>query len=239
MKLVFTPDWFLGMDVSIEFVSFLVLLTFFILSMRSYKMHRNKSALYLGIGFFLISLAEFANIFTKLVLYYDVLFSKQIGEIIVTYKVLKSVDVLYQLGFFFHRVLTLSGLYLIYTTALQKFEEKSALLVFFLFVMISIASGEAFYYFFHITALILLVYIIARYNQIYQKNKSENTKVLLIAFSLLTASQALYILSKLVICGVVAQILQLVSYLILLILVIRILGISKATPHIKNGAKKK
>ena len=72
VKIVFTPDWFLGKDVLIDFFSFLVLFTFFILAVKTYKLNKNRRFLYLGWGFGLIGLAQLAAVITKLVLYYDI-----------------------------------------------------------------------------------------------------------------------------------------------------------------------
>ncbi|MBU4086464.1 MAG: hypothetical protein KKB21_02700, partial [Nanoarchaeota archaeon] len=91
------------------------------------------------------------------------------------------------------------------------------------FILISSFFGNTFYYIFHLTALVFLVMIISSYLEVYKKNKSKNTKVLIAAFSLLALSQVIFILSTLKVCYAIAQIAQLVSYIILLFLMIRIL----------------
>jgi len=222
MKIVFTPDWFLGSDVCIEIFSFAILLLFFILSYRSYRMSKNKNSLYLGIGFLLIAVAELSTTITKLVLYYDVLFAQQIGQVVVTYKFLKSVDIFYYIGFFLHKLFTLAGLYVIYRIPLKKKYSNDIILA-LCFIIISALFGTTFYYLFHFTALLLLVFIIKNYYDIYKKNKLYNTQILIIAFSMLALSQILFILSGVGFLYVVGQIVQLVSYLILLFLIIRII----------------
>jgi hypothetical protein len=72
--------------------------------------------------------------------------------------------------------------------------------------------------------------IVSNYYEIYKKNKFTNTKVLIGAFSLLALSQMIFILSKVDILFVLASAIELVSYVILLLLVIKIL---------KYGEKKK
>jgi len=222
MKILFTPDWFLESDVIIDGFSFLVLLAFFILSYKNYKTSKNKNSLYLGLGFLLIAVAEFAMIITKMVLYYDTSFTQSIGKMVVTYHVVSSVDIFYYIGFFFHKFLTLWGLYVIYRIPQKKNIGSDAILAVY-FILISAFFGNTFYYIFHLTALVFLVMIISSYLEVYRKNKSENTRVLLAAFSLLAFSQIIFVLSNLTICYAIAQILQLVSYIILLFLIIRIL----------------
>jgi len=222
MKILFTPDWFLESDVIIDGFSFLVLLAFFILSYKNYKASKNKNSLYLGLGFLLIAVAEFAMILTKIVLYYDTSFTQSIGQMIVTYHVVNSVDIFYYIGFFFNKFLTLWGLYIIYRIPQKKNIGGDAILAVY-FILISALFGSTFYYVFHLTALVFLMMIISSYLEVYRKNKSENTKVLLVAFSLLALSQMIFVMSSLKVCYAIAQIIQLVSYLILLFLMIRIL----------------
>jgi hypothetical protein len=228
MKIVFAPDWFLGSDVTIEFVSFFVLLAFFVVSYRNYKLNKNKNSLYLGFGFLLIALAELATVFTKFVLYYDTTFTRAMGQMIISYKVVNSVDIFYNLGFFWHRLLTLIGFYVIYRLG---FKKKSSIggdiLIAMMFIIISSWLGSEFYYLFHLTALILLCLIVKNYYELYIKNKSESTKILIISFSLLALSQLIFILSKLKTFYAIAQLIQLISYLILLFLIIRILRAKK------------
>lgn len=147
MKLVFTPDWFAGFDVSIEIFSFIILSLFFYFSIKSYKATKNKKALYLGIGFFLIALAEIASILTKLILFYDTTFTRQIGEIVITYQITKSVDIFYKIGFFLHKLLTLFGLYIIYRFPLKKVSTKDLLLTGSFIIVSAILSQFFFSYF--------------------------------------------------------------------------------------------
>lgn len=226
MKIVLTPDWFLGSDVLIEGFSFIVLLAFFILSYKNYKLSKNKNCLYLGIGFLLVAIAEAATILTKFILYYDTTFTQQIGMMIVTSHVVQSVDLLYYVGFFFHKLLTLLGLYLIYRILQEKKTGIDLLLALYIIFVSSIFSA-GFYYLFHLTALLLLSLIINNYYQLYRKNKSENTLILILAFFMLALSQLIFVLSILSSLYVFGQVIQLVSYLILLILIIRILRTEK------------
>ncbi len=222
MKIVFTPDWFLTPDVLIEIFSFIILLLFFYFSVKSYRLSKNKNSLYLGTGFLLIALAELATTLTKVVLYYDTTFTQQVGQMVITYKVVNSVDILYYIGFFFHKLLTLLGLYIIYRLPLEK-KSFGDILIGICFILISVIFSQSFYYLFHLTALVLLILIINNYCKIYDKNKAENTKILIIALSMLALSHVIFILSKLNILYVIGQIIQLVSYIILLILIIKIL----------------
>lgn len=233
MELVFTPDWFKSFDVLIGGFSFLVLVAFFILAYRTYKLRNNKNSLYLGIGFLLIALAEIATILTKAVIFYDTSFTQQIGNAIIVYHVLRSVDTLYYAGFFFHKLLTLLGLYLIYRIPLKRKAGTDAILI-VMFLIISAVFGTLFYFVFHIVAIVLLSMIVHNYYKVHVKNSLVNTLVLLIAFSILLASHVILMLSNLTLFYVLGQGLELASYVIMLYLMIRILK-----PDKKNGRKEK
>jgi hypothetical protein len=229
MRFVFTPDWFLGKDVLIEGFSFIVLLIFSILAIKNYKLNRNRSFLYLGAGFGLIALAQLAAVVTKLVLYYDVGPSQAIGQAIVTSQLLSSVDIFYYAGFFFHRFFTLAGLYIIYRLPREK-ESIIDYVVVLYFVLISLLLGKEIYYIYHLTALFILILIVGNYYEVYNKNKFLNTKILMLAFGMLALSQLIFSLSRLELLYVVGNVIELMSYAILLGLIIRIL---------KYGKKKK
>jgi hypothetical protein len=229
VKIVPTPDWFLGKDIIIEFFSLLVLVIFTVLAYRHYRLSRNRNVLYLGSGFGLIALAQLATILTKLVLYYDIGPSQAIGQAIVSSQIVNSIDLFYYAGFFFHRLLTLVGLYIIYRLPrTQKSIGDYALVVYFI-VISSILSRE-FYYLFHLTAFFLLIMIVENYYRVYQENKFYNTKILMLAFGLLAVSQFLFILSGYEALFVSANLIEAISYTIFLAIIIRIL---------KHGKKKK
>lgn len=236
MKIVFTPDWFLASDVLIEIFSFVILFLFFYFSVKSYKLSKKKNSLYLGIGFLLIAIAELATIFTKLVLYYDTTFTHQIGRAIITYQIVKSVDIFYYIGFFFHKFLTLLGLYILYRLPLKKKKSRDVFIALYIIIIASLFS-QSVYYLFHLTAFGLLVLIINNYYQIYKKNKSKNTKMLIIAFCLLAFSQILFLISQVGVLYAAAQVIQLVSYLTLLVLIIRILDYGKKKKSYRDNIR--
>ncbi len=240
MKIVFTPDWFLNSDVLIGVVSFIVLFLFFLFAIKSYNLNKKKSILYLGIGFLLIALGELSAVLTKLVLYYNTEITQEIGRVIMNSQIINSVDIFYYVGFFFNRFLTLLGLYLIYMIPSSKKKSIDFFFKAYLIFIVALLSNSL-YYFYNLTALILLILIINNYYCVYKKEKIANTKILIVAFSLLAISHAIFLLSKLNYIYVTAQSIQLVSYIILFVLIIRILKNGKKTKqdgynarHVKN-----
>ncbi len=237
MKIVFAPDWFLNFDVLIESFGFIILCLFFLFAVRSYKLSGKKSVLYLGFGFLSIAIAELSTIFTKLVLYYDLGVTSEIGQAIITQGVVSSVDIFYYAGFFAHRFLVLLGLYLIYKlpTGRKKSDPADLALTLYLILMTAILS-HSLYYLYHLTAFIILVLIIRDYVRIYRESKSKNTLILVTAFSLLAISQVIFMFSLVGLVYVTAKILQVASYIILLVLIIRITQNGKKEKQNRNHA---
>ena len=222
VKIVFTPDWFLGKDIIIEFFSLMVLAILSILAIKSYKLKKNRGLFDLGIGFGLIAIARLASIFTKLVLYYDSKPVQALGRAIITSQVVSSVDIFYYAGFFFYSFFTLMGLFTIYKIPQKKFHIEDYILVTYFVLILSLFNKE-FFYLFHLTAFLLLTLIVVNYFKVYKDNRFMNTRILIIAFSILALSQLIYILSKVGIFFALSNVMELISYTILLFLVIKII----------------
>ncbi|MGA2130264.1 MAG: hypothetical protein ABSG05_01455 [Candidatus Pacearchaeota archaeon] len=222
VKIALTPDWFLGKDLIIDIFSFVVLALFTFFAYKYYKMSKNKGTANLGKGFGFIALAELADIATKLVLFYHVGPSRAIGEALITNNIISSVDIFYYAGFFFFRFFMLLGLYFIYRLPKNQKRSLEDYILMFYFILISAFIGQEFFYIFHITAFLLLVLIIESYIKIYKENKFLNTKILIIGFSILALSQMLFIFSNIALFYAIADVVELISYIIFLGLIIRI-----------------
>lgn len=215
------PNWFLTPDVLINTFSFIVLLIFFVLCIKSYKLNKNKSLLYLGWGFAFIAFAQLALDLTKFALYHITIFTSYIGAEIIKYNIVSSTNTVYNLGITLNKVLTLLGIYIIYRLPQKKKSVTDFFLVLY-FILLSVFISDELYYLFHLTALFLFSLVAYNYKALYKKNKFSNTKILFVSFTLLAISQLLFIFYQIGIVNVFADIIQLISYIILLILIIKI-----------------
>jgi len=222
MKIVLTPEWFLGKDVAIDIFSFVILFIFFLLCLANYKMDKKKNFVYLGGGFLLVALGQLSTILTKLVLYYDTVVTQQIGQVIVTSHILSSVDILYHVGFFLNRFFTLLGLFIIYKM-LDKSKKTSDIIIITYFIILSALIGSEVYYLYHLSVALFLFLIIYKYLKIWENNKNKNTLMLIIAFFILALAHFVLMLSQIGTLFVFGNILELISYIILLFLIIKIL----------------
>ncbi|MEX0932510.1 MAG: hypothetical protein WDZ77_00205 [Candidatus Pacearchaeota archaeon] len=229
MKIVFTPDWFLNNDILIDVISFFILFVFFLFAVKGFKMTNKKSILYLGFGFLLIAVGELSTILTKLVLYYDTSITREIGRAVINSNLVPTVDIFYYAGFFFTKFLTLLGMYVIFKIPhIKKLSSEFLLIIYLLFMVALFSQGIPFIY--DLTALTLLTLIVRNYSIIYRENESRNTLILISVFSLLWISHLIFIFSNIGSLYIIAQSLQLVSYITMLFLIIRIL---------KNGKEEK
>ncbi len=233
MKVLFPPQWFASIDVLIEGVSFFVVLLFSILCIKNYRLNKDKKFLYLGTGFGLITLAQLIVTIAKGVLFYNASFIEAGGEIVIPSSLFNFINVFYSFGFFSYMALILFGLYTIYKIP-NKIFEKEFLLISYFIIVITLFSRDA-THLFHLTALVILLLIIKKYYDVYKKNGDNGTMILLYAFSGLAISNAIFIFAKLMsFVYITASAIMLVSYITLLVLIIRILEYGK-----NNGKKKK
>lgn len=223
------PNWFLTPDFFISAFSFLVLLVFLILCIRNYKLDKkNKIMLYLGIGFSFIALAQLAILTRKFGLYYDTILTTYIGNSIVNYNIINPTNLLYSIGIFLYKSFTLVGLYIISRLPEKKKSIKDIFLITY-FVILSILSSDVVNSLFRITVMGLFALLSYNYYFLYKKNKFSNTLILSASFGVLALSQLLFMMSPINAIVVIADLLELASYITLLILIIRIL---------KHGKKK-
>lgn len=233
MNIILPPEWFINIDLFIEGISFITVLVFSILCIKNYKLNKDKKILYLGGGFGLITIAQLIITITKAILYSNASFIGMGGEIVIPYNLFNFVSVFSTIGFFAYTVLILFGLYVLYKSPKSVFERDSLLISYFI-ILVTIFSKEI-PHLFHITAFIMLLLIVIKYSNVYKKNESKGTLILILAFSGLALSNAIFIFARLMSpIYVTASIIALVSYITLLVLIVRILEYGK-----NNGKKKK
>ena len=222
MDFVSIPQWFRINNVIIDAVSFVVLIIFFFLCFNYYRLTKKKNFLYLGIGFVLISLAQLAEIALKLGVYYDVSFIQQVGQAIVTYHILTSVKTFYIVASFFNKLLTLAGFYIIYRLITKKSSSGEFILAIY-FIVISVVASTTADYLFHLTIVLLLLLIMFGYYETYKRTRVSNTAYLILAFSLLAIAHFIALVTNLATPSIIANLIELASYLILLVLIIKII----------------
>jgi hypothetical protein len=135
---------------------------------------------------------------------------------------------LFHIGFLIHRLLMLFGLYILY--ALYHKQNRSSLVLFSLLLVVNVFYVTNPYYLFHVISFMLLIFISYRYYMNYRENNHQGTRLLAASFGIITLSQVAFVFVEVNnIIYVVAEIIQLIAYMLLFITFVRVL---------KDGKKK-
>ena len=230
IQLVYSPKWFYGKDIVIDVVSILILFLIGIFSIKYYYIDKkNKNYICLAASFFTLATAFLFKILTNITIYYINTETKQIGFVTYSYEAIKSTDILFVSGFLLYRILTILSLYLLYS--IHQKQPKSNIAIIIYLILVSTYFSQSAYYMFHITSLIILALITAHYIEIYKENRLHTSKLLAYSFGLVTTSQILFIFINVnPLFYVIAEVVQLIGYITLLITFILVL---------RHGKKKK
>jgi len=233
-QVIYSPNWFYGKDIIIDFVAVIALALISYFSMRYYRIDKkNKNFVFLSVSFMLLSAAFLSKILTNFTIYYPVIFTKQIGLVTLTYHVFHETNTLFIVGFLLYRLLYLLGLYILYTLYQEEKKMGESLLIIYLIAVSTYFSREA-YFIFHITSLILLALICYRYSYHYKNRPTAFGRSLLSAFIVITISHLLSVFIGIdLFFYAIAEIVQLVGYGLLIWTFIKVLmhGKTKPTRH--------
>ncbi len=222
VQVVFSPKWFWGKDIFIDFIGVFVLVLIAIFATKYYRIKKSKNYIYLALSFYLIALSFFSKILINFTIYYQVLHTQVIGSIEYTQVILKSSEILAVSGLFFYRLFTLLGLFLLYS--IYEKQSKANIILMVYFITISIFFSKEEYYIFYLTTFILFGIISNRYYQNYRKNKEKTSGMLAASLSIITLSQVFFMFVKFrKYFYVVGEIIQLIGYIVLLITFIMVL----------------
>jgi len=227
--LVFSPKWFYGKDIVIDFFSIAVLSLIAVFSLKYYKINKkNKNYLWFAISFILLSISFLFKILTNFTIYYNIVDTKKLGFFTFSYRTVVTSDILFSLGFLFYILLTLLGFFVLYAIYQKKYNKKDILLEIYFIIIISYFSISK-YFVFHMTSFVFLALITFNYFKNYPK-KNKNSKILAWSFLIITISQLIFIFVMLTkLFYVIAEVIQLIGYIVLLTVFIKV---------VKNAKKK-
>ena len=215
VQVVFSPKWFWGKDIFIDSIAVIVLVLIAIFVTRYYWIKKSRNYLYFAASFYLLALSFLFKILINFTVYYQVLHTQVIGSIQYTQIILRSSEVLAVMGLFFYRVLTLVGLFMLYS--IYEKQSKANILLMAYFIITSVLFSKIEYYIFYISSLIFLGIISKRFYQNYRKNKKRETGMLASSFAIITLSQIFFIFVNSSKSSYVAgELIQLIGYAMLL-----------------------
>ncbi|MBU1199409.1 MAG: hypothetical protein KKF46_03610 [Nanoarchaeota archaeon] len=231
LDFVYSPPWFYGKDIAIDIIGLIIVLLIGFFSFRNFALDKkNKRHFILGGAFVLLGLSFIAKILTNLFTHMHAWKFKPFLINILGKEIVASSGLLSAFGFFLFALLTLFGFYIIY--ALSSKDELSMNYVIIAYFIIVLTYFTRFTYFIlYVTAFVFLLAISRRYFLSYKKNRYKNTLWLCLSFSVITLSQFVFIFtSSNPTLYVLAEIIQLIGYLFLLVTFLMVL---------RNAKKKK
>ncbi|NOX71735.1 MAG: hypothetical protein GXO64_03495 [Candidatus Micrarchaeota archaeon] len=217
LRLIFSPKWFYGIDIAFEVVSIIVALLISFYSYKLYKVSRKKEHKYFFIFFLMIAASFVFKIMTNFDLYFEVLKTMHIGSIHIQY-IQKTISSVYRFGgLFMYRLLTALFAYGLYMLAYKKRDRKD-IFIFVYFITILAFMSYYGYFLFHLTLIIIMMFVSAYYWKNWHRHRSLNSKFVSSGFILLTASHIVFALVQLELTlYVVAESLQLGGFILLLL----------------------
>jgi hypothetical protein len=227
IELIYSPKWFYGKDILIDIISIIVLFSIAFFSIKYYQINKTKkNYLYLALSFILLAISFICKIATNFTVYYHVLETRQIGFVSFTYQTMRSTDTLFFFGFLLYRICTLMGFYILYSIY-QKQPSSNIFIILYMILVMTYFSQSA-YFIFHITSLILLLFITHTYYRNNQKVKHYTSKLTFLSFALITLSHLISIFVKVnLLFYVIAELIQLCGYIMLLFAFIMVLRYAK------------
>jgi hypothetical protein len=221
-----TLEWFQFPSLVIDLFSFIVLLLISAVSLKYYKLNKNKKSLYLSISFSFIAISFLFKLLTNAALFYDKFVTPSNAQIII--QTIRDYNIFSNLTFTIFAFFSLIGLYLLYKLYQGK-QTYSNILLMSYFILISTYFSKSNYYIFHLTSLIFLISISSFYWKQYSKNNFINTKLLAYSFSIITTSQIFFIFTTFgKLFYLTGEIVQLGGYALLLLII----------THIQKNGKK-
>ena len=222
--MVFTLDWFNGLDLVFEAIGFLVAMLIAAYSWRVYKFNQENRFAYFSLAFLLVSVSLAFKIFTSGVLYYFPV-RETVAQVIgsAAGPRLKYSALFYRAGFFFQMASMLGAWLVIFFVSqksrarLTKFYELSQIGLFvYLLLLISVISNFK-YEVFYLTCSVLLSLIVLNYYKNYLTTEKKSVFKVMTAFLFILAGNIFSVFVFLQNGSyVIGEVLILIGFLILL-----------------------
>jgi hypothetical protein len=230
LTFVFSPRWFYGVDVISSIIALVITFMIAGFSYKIYRFCKDKKYKYLTLSFITLSASFFFKLLTNITVYYDVQKLSKLGTLILEYTTLEGSDLLISIGFIGHRFLFLAGFmglfYLLY-----KHRDRKLLIVMTWLILLATWFSLRNYFFFHATAILFMALLFWYYYNACKdaKNKKKKSlRYLMFTFWFLGISQLSFVFVFFNLhMYAIAESLQLIGFLLLLINLITLFGKAK------------
>lgn len=206
------PYWFRGVDALFGLVYILVTLLIAAMSYKAYKLTEEKKYSYFSTAFALMSLSFAVYSFLNIAL------TMHLSD------TLNSILTEFDYGFLLHMVFMFAALTLLLVVTLKIEQKKVVMLLFALMLLLAVFSYQ-YYIKFHLISFLLLFILGHQFYTNYLEKKNFNAKLVFVSFYLLACAQVFFLVMIYnPIFYVVADILQLLGFLVLAYMFVRVLN---------------
>ena len=224
---MYSPHWFLGQDILIDVISIIVLLLIGYCCFQYYRLKKRKEHSLFGLSFLLVAFSFILKVITNITIYYTTIETRKMGPLLFTYEIFHTSNIISFWGAITARALLLVGLFLLFQVYYKSEQKATNILVMYLLLLLAYLSQYA-PYLIHVTSFILLTLITVKLFQNHHKTKDKLAFIIFLSFLILTVSQLMFIfIDFATMCYVIAEVLQLVGYLLLLISFLLVLSYGK------------
>ncbi len=229
--MVFTLDWFNGLDLVFEAIGFLVAMLIAAYSWRVYQVSMESRFKYFSLAFLLVSLSLLIKVITSSAVYFTEvrLLADAIARPVFGPERQFSL-LFYNAGFFLEMASLLGGWLLIFFISqrsrgrLRKYYELSQMALFVYLVLLISWIANFNKTWFYLTGAVLLSLVVLNYYKNYLNNGNKNTSQIMVAFLLVLLGHLAFVFLEWV-PGLyaVGQVLQLAGFITLLYTYMRII----------------
>ncbi|MFT4310068.1 MAG: hypothetical protein ACMXYC_00370 [Candidatus Woesearchaeota archaeon] len=216
LEIAYTPHWFYGNEIIIDIVSVVVLLLIALFSLKSYYVTKtNKNHLIFSTAFFLLAFSFIGKILMNFTVFYKQTVVDYTTPLILSYTVIQSTETLVIWGYFFYRIFTLIGFYLLF-----RIYHKHSLCLTLLIMYLLIATTFLSYpqgLLFHLNMFLLLSLIAIHHRKHCLNFTCIKQNCFTFSFALLAISQLLMIFMAVPSVYVIGRIVQFSGYVALLV----------------------
>ncbi|OIO41054.1 hypothetical protein CO154_01575 [Candidatus Pacearchaeota archaeon CG_4_9_14_3_um_filter_31_7] len=236
---MFAPGWFMGIDVIFETIAMIVT---FIISMYAFKLYtfcNEKRYKWFGLALLALSIAFLFKILMNINIYYHITHRIDLGIVTLIRENVRESNITFVVGYFFYRILSLLGFFSLYFLLSRDKGLWDYILFGFFIIATTLVSNSA-YYIFHITVILILMYICYYYVKNYFVNKESKKAFLMWSFILIMVSQIVFALAFLgEFVYVCAEVIQLLGYgtMLLSFIMINISAKKVCKENIENESK--
>jgi len=213
----YSPGWFAGLDLVIEVLGIIITFIIAIYSHKIFRIIKEKRFLHFSLAFMFIS----AAFFVRVVSYALNFFIKPPASIYATQDVVRHIagmSIFRILGIFIPIILMLAAFMVLIVISTKTKDKKLVSLLFILSFISSFLGVFLHQFWYYLVAFVLLVYVCHSFFMNYKNKKRTTSLIVFVSFSIFAFSQLMFALSAFnITCYVLAEIIQLVSFLMLLI----------------------